>query len=269
MTHMIFLQKELGGIVSENTCRFGIPLLDEVLLGGVPRGTVLLVEDEVGVNSTPLIIQFLAEGIRSGDHAYILSTEHVYDFYRQYFGVFGIDEIVIEIGRLVFLDAFSNPYGHSEVRFTQRQTLATQENMITDITQPRLVADMVRRALLGAEKKGIRGVFDSLSTLIHISDNLKMALAFLQYKIATDKQSNYTTIITLHHDAHPPTTVKAIEHYADGIIRLEHIPPTDETTEKGTNVQLSVPKMPGLLQKAETPKFLYKVKPGVLELHQF
>ena len=37
-------------IAREEPCRFGIPTLDESIGGGLPRGSIILVEDEVGVN---------------------------------------------------------------------------------------------------------------------------------------------------------------------------------------------------------------------------
>ena len=61
----------------EERAKFGIPLLDDALGGGVPRGSIILVEDEVGINSEHVLVQFLSEGLRTGEYGYILSTEHL------------------------------------------------------------------------------------------------------------------------------------------------------------------------------------------------
>ncbi|MHA1244746.1 MAG: RAD55 family ATPase [Candidatus Heimdallarchaeota archaeon] len=61
--------------------RFGLPILDAALGGGVPRGSVILLEDEIGVEVDLMAMHFLTEGLRSGETGYVLSTEHPYKYY--------------------------------------------------------------------------------------------------------------------------------------------------------------------------------------------
>jgi len=235
-------------------CKFGVPILDEVIGGGVPRGSVLLVEDNVGVDAEGLLIQFIAEGITSGEYSYILSTEHLYNYYRSLLIPFGIDEIVVETKRLVFIDAFSNPFGQRDIRIG-----SNDKNVIQDLSKPRVVTDKTRQALLHVRDQNIRGVIDTLSTILLIADGLKGPLSFLQHKIAYDKQADHVTIFTLHQDCHDEKTVKIIEHYADGVIRLS----------KDTDHQdiLEIVKMRGLVMSdLDTKKFRYSPKQGEVEL---
>lgn len=54
--------------MSENEqVRTGVPGLDEVLGGGLPRGQLYLVEGTSGAGKTTLGLQFLLEGVRSGE----------------------------------------------------------------------------------------------------------------------------------------------------------------------------------------------------------
>src|SRR2546423_12245788 len=54
----------------------GIPGLDQVLGGGLPRNRVYLVQGDPGVGKTTLGLQFLMEGIRLGETAmYITLSE--------------------------------------------------------------------------------------------------------------------------------------------------------------------------------------------------
>ncbi|MFX0093985.1 MAG: RAD55 family ATPase [Candidatus Hodarchaeota archaeon] len=250
--------------------RFGIPRLDAALGGGIPRGAVILLEDEVGVDKGPLMIQFLANGLRSGEYGYILSTEHLYDHYRRQLVPFEIDEIVVETKRLMFLDGFTNPFGYdtigggpptaalSEGLGSGYQAFG-QDNIIRDISQPRIVTDSIRIALNHVRPpQKVRGVIDSLTTLILVSDNLKAPLSFLQHQIAADKVRDRISILTIHRDAHDITIVKALEHYADGVLRLK---------QTSTGQVLEIVKMFGLpLDEIETASFEYKVSPGKISL---
>lgn len=242
----------------EDRAKFGIPLLDDALGGGVPRGSIILVEDEVGINTEHILIQFLSEGLRTGEYGYILSTEHLFNHYSPLFVPYNISEVTFETKRLVFLDAFSNPFGYSEGRST-----ASGENVIRDITQPRLVTDQIRRSLLHVRSQPVRGVLDSLTTILLVSDTLKPPMAFLQHKIATDKDMGIVSILTLHKDVHDGNIVKAVEHYCDGVIRLTH----KILEDKEQAELLQIRKVPGMaLTELENTDFIFRPTPGHIEL---
>jgi len=52
----------------------GIPGLDEVLKGGIPRKTLLLVEGRPGSGKTTLALQFLLHGVREGETCLLVSN---------------------------------------------------------------------------------------------------------------------------------------------------------------------------------------------------
>jgi len=244
----------------EDRAKFGIPLLDDALGGGVPRGSIILVEDEVGINTEHILIQFLSEGLRTGEYGYILSTEHLFSHYSPLFIPYNISEVTIETKRLIFLDAFSNPFGYSEGRPS-----ALGENVIRDITQPRQVTDQIRRSLLHVRSQPVRGVLDSLTTLLLVSDTLKPPMAFLQHKIATDKEMGIVSILTLHSDVHDPRIVTAVEHYCDGVIKITH--KELEEKEGGLVEFLQILKIPGMtMREVENTDFIFKPIPGHIEL---
>jgi KaiC/GvpD/RAD55 family RecA-like ATPase len=245
---------------AQQACTFGVPLLDQALGGGVPRGSVILIENEVGVGHDHLLMRFLAEGLRQGEYGYILSTEHLYEHYKSLLIPHGIDEIVFETRRLVFIDAFSNPYGYSDLR---GPSLQSESNIIQDISQPRQISDSIRRALLHVRSRAVRGVVDSLSTLILVSDDLKPPLSFLQNKIATDKEMGYTSLLTIHKDVHPPHVTNVVEHYVDGVIEISRL---KDASHRST-VELRVKKMLGLTpSELDQAVFLFKPRPGAVEL---
>ena len=234
----------------EEQCRFGIPTLDESIGGGVPRGSVILVEDEVEVNSDPFLIQFLAEGLASGEYGYIMGTEHMYDHYRSLLVPFGIDEIVVETRRLVYLDAFTNPFGSKE-----QQSLRGPQNVIRDIMQPRHVTEIIAQSLLHVQNAPVRGVIDSLTTIILASEDYRAPLSLFHQKIATDKKNRHVTLFTIHKDVHDEKIVKMFEHYCDITIRM---------TKENSNEILKLIKVEG--KKVRNDTFLIKSAPGKIEL---
>ena len=197
--------------------RFGLPILDAALGGGVPRGSVILLEDEIGVEVDLMAMHFLTEGLRSGETGYVLSTEHPYKYYVDNLRTLGVNaDILLETERMVFIDAFSNPYGYSDMR-------SEFKNVVSNITQPRAVSESIRRAMLHTQTQEIqcRGVVDSISAILLASENLRNALSFVQNRIATNKEDGTVTLMTLHRDIHSTHHTTALEHLVDGVIRVE------------------------------------------------
>jgi circadian clock protein KaiC len=57
-------------------CKTGIPGLDDILRGGLPRNRIYLIQGEPGVGKTTLALQFLLEGARKGENGlYITLSE--------------------------------------------------------------------------------------------------------------------------------------------------------------------------------------------------
>ena len=53
---------------------FGVPGLDEVLQGGLPRETLLLIEGPPGSGKTTFGLQFLLQGVREGETCLLASN---------------------------------------------------------------------------------------------------------------------------------------------------------------------------------------------------
>lgn len=196
---------------------FGIPSLDEILGGGIPPGSNVLIEDSIGAEADPFVLQFLAEGLKAGEYGYIMSTEHPYDYYVDILNGIGVNpDMLSATGRLQYIDAFSNPFGYADKRDSHQHT-------VNDLGQPREINETIRRAFLHVQNQKImkRGIVLSLSSIIYASNESKNVLfSFLQNRLASNKSDGSVTIFLLHYDAHEPLLVRAIEHNCDATIRV-------------------------------------------------
>ena len=62
--------------ISERKCTTGVPGLDEVLCGGLPRDRLYLIDGNPGVGKTTLALQFLLEGVRRSERClYVTLSE--------------------------------------------------------------------------------------------------------------------------------------------------------------------------------------------------
>ncbi|MHA1557420.1 MAG: RAD55 family ATPase [Candidatus Heimdallarchaeota archaeon] len=122
-------------MAQDNTApaRFGLPILDAAFGGGIPRGSVILVEDEIGVESDLITLNFLTEGLRGGETGWVMSTEHPFKYYADNLRSLGVNaDILLETERMVYIDAFSNPYGYSDMR-------SQFKNVVNNLIQPRAI----------------------------------------------------------------------------------------------------------------------------------
>ena len=189
--------------------------MDLALGGGIPRGSVILIEDEVGVEPAPLVMKFITEALRKGEYGYVLSTEHPFEYYSGLLSALGVNpEIVVETRRLIYIDAFTDPFSWGEFR-------PETKYFIRNVSDTREVNQVVRSALLHVNPQiQIRGVLDSFSTLVVTSDIDKAPLAYLQHQIAAQKKTDRVLIIILHADAHNSYYTRSLEHMVDGVISL-------------------------------------------------
>jgi KaiC/GvpD/RAD55 family RecA-like ATPase len=231
--------------------KFGIPTLDLALGGGIPRGSVVLIEDEVGVEPAPLVMRFLTEALRKGEYGYVVATEHPFEYYSGLLSALGVNpEIVTETRRLIYIDAFTDPFSWGEYR-------SDHKHFIRNVSDTREVNQVVRSALMHVNPQiQIRGVIDSFSTLIVTSDVEKAPIAYLQHQIAAQKKTDRVLIMIVHADAHGEQYVRALEHMVDGVISLAKTELEEWHTFRTT---LRIQKMPGEFSKDE---FWYEFTEG-------
>jgi len=213
------------GIMTEikNRAKFGIRDLDNALDGGLPRGSLVLLEEDTGARSHILLSKFIAEGLLNNEYCYNFNMEHPPQAIVNSLNTFGMEpEEFLNNDQLIIIDGFTDAFGWGE--FTSKWKYVCHD--LTNITE---VHNVVKDATSEIKPyNNMRGVVDSLTTLILASDTERKILNYIHHQMAIQKNNGTTTIYTIHAGAHRPELVKALEHIVDGVIWISKVDLDDE-----------------------------------------
>ncbi len=207
----------------KNRARFGIQDLDDALDGGLPRGSLVLIEEDTGARSQILQSKFIADGLLNNEYCYIFNMEHPPQAIVSSLNVFGLEpEENIASDQLIIIDGFTDAFGWGE--FVSKWKYVCHD--LSSITE---VHDVVKNAIADIKPyNNLRGVVDSLTTLILASDSERSILNYIHHQMAIQKNYGTTTLYTIHAGAHRPELVKALEHIVDGVIWISKVEVDDE-----------------------------------------
>jgi len=192
--------------------KFGLPVLDDAIGGGVPRGHVLLLEEETGLSSDVLASLFIAGGLTNEEYVFVLNTDYNLAAVRDLLSVQGIDAAGFESsGKLCFINAFGTEEPSSEKAF------AVIHN-IGDIRETHNSVKKFSERIQPSARS--RGVIDSLSTIILSSGDARSVFAFVRNQVISQKRSGGIVLMTIHKKAHSSRLVAGLEHVVDGVIEL-------------------------------------------------
>ncbi|RLE81989.1 MAG: KaiC domain-containing protein [Thermoprotei archaeon] len=183
----------------------GVPEIDKMLAGGIPKGFLVAVVGEPGCGKTIFCLHFINEGIRRGDKNIFVTTEESRESIVRQALQFGFDfPSAVDEGKLVIVDALMRP--------------PDDEFSLSSLD----VEDLVRKVIQIKRKLGYghaRLVIDSLSAFW--LDKPAMARRYSYFVKKVLSRWGFTTLATSQYAI---TTSEAfgfgIEHVADGIIRF-------------------------------------------------
>ncbi len=183
----------------------GIPGLDKMLAGGIPKGFLVAAVGEPGCGKTVFAIHFTWAGVTRGERAIFVTTEETRESIIRQAAMFNMDfRKYLERGNLVIIDA-----------------------LLKDRDDPyslyRLDPEELVEKVIGVKRKmgygHARLVIDSLSAFW--LDKPAMARKYSYYLKKVLYQWNFTVLATSQYSI---TTSEAfgfgLEHVADGIIRF-------------------------------------------------
>lgn len=202
----------------KNRAKFGIPDLDMALDGGIPRGSLVLLEEDTGSKSGILQTRFVAEGLVNNEYCYIFNMEHPPQAIINSLSTFGLEpEEHINNGQLIVIDGFTDAFGWGE--FTSKWKYVCHD--LSNINDVHVVLKQATAEL--QPYNNMRGIMDSLTTLLLSGDSERDILHYIHHQMATQKNYGTTSLFTIHMGAHRPELIKALEHIVDGVIRVSRI----------------------------------------------
>ena len=190
-------------------CSTGIPGLDEMLVGGLPRGRTILVEGAPGAGKTILSLHFIVGGILNPQQPepgiFVCLDESPSHLIREA-AAFGWDlKRLMELGQLIIIDAFSGRLG-------------LKPNLPFAVPVGKFGIQMVTERIVEAQRaiQAVRLVIDPVSALLDGLDPSERRKAVLGITALLSKMP-LTTLLT----AELEQAGVGVERYAaHGIIQL-------------------------------------------------
>ncbi|HTD85700.1 MAG TPA: ATPase domain-containing protein [Candidatus Binatia bacterium] len=201
-------------------CPTGVPGLDSILRGGLPRNRLYLLEGDPGAGKTTLALQFLFEGARQGECALYVPLSENKEELRGVAESHGWPLDQIEVIELLAIE---------------HQLQAEAENTFFHPSEVEL--NRITRVLLAEidRLKPARIVFDSLSELRLMSETpLRYRRQVLRLKqFFSGKQC---TVLVLDDRSSRETKDLQVQSLAHGVISMEHSSPDYGVTRRYLNV---------------------------------
>jgi KaiC/GvpD/RAD55 family RecA-like ATPase len=213
----------------------GVSDLDRLLGGGIPRGTLIIVEEAGSERSNfpsyLMCMKFLQEGLAKGERGIILLTEHSTQEYLDVARRIAVDLASHrDSGELTVIDAFS---GYSGL---VSQSLGTNADIVVESpTNTTKLFDVLRNLLTtlvdGGYRNRMRLIVDTVSTLVAAAGFQKVWNLWLELE-PVHRTTGCTTMGIFYPGMHSLQETESFERLADGVVEFRGCEPTEEKVEE-------------------------------------
>jgi KaiC domain protein len=187
-----------------------VPGLDEVLYGGIPDRSVVLVSGGPGTGKSILGKQFLYNGLTRGEGAVFVTLEEHPVAVRRSFRHFNWDVSKFEReGRFAIIDAFTTGIGSASQR---------EKYVVKDIDNVHELIDLLRQAIKDTGARRI--TIDSVSTLYLTKPSIARSTVMLLKRVIAGLGTT-AFFISQVSVGERGFGGPGVEHAVDGIIRLD------------------------------------------------
>ncbi|MCD6538417.1 KaiC domain-containing protein [Candidatus Bathyarchaeota archaeon] len=196
--------------VSIDRIKTGIPGLDEILNGGIPRRNVVLLSGGPGTGKSIFGYQYLYNGLIRGQSGVLVALEEHPVQVRLSMAQFGWNVTVYEEkGRFALVDAFTAGIGEAAKR--EKYVVKAPDDF-------QMLIDVLRSAIKDVDAE--RVVVDSVTTLYITKPALARSMV-LQLKKVLSGLGCTSILISQVSVTERGFGGPGVEHAADGIIRLD------------------------------------------------
>jgi len=185
----------------------GVKGLDDLLGGGLPEKSSIMLIGPPGCGKSTLAQQFMSQGIKEKNGCMYITLDSEPDEIQSSMKSFGWKS---SSPQMSFIDAYSWRIGEPKGKHVMSNLGNVNELNIE-----------ISAVIKEQEKfKQKRSVFDSISTLL-IYANPSLVVKFIPVMIAKEKRAGYTNILILEEGVHDQKTVTTLNYVTDGVIEFK------------------------------------------------
>jgi KaiC/GvpD/RAD55 family RecA-like ATPase len=210
-------QADVAATASTKKARTGVRRLDDLLFGGIPFGSQLLINGPAHTGKDVLARAFMTEGLKNGAGAIWVLTDKTYQTVREEAIGFLPNYLELEQKGLVrYIDLYSRSLGLTEGERNAVLFSMTDKGAMEGLTAK------VNEFALEFRQKGIpyRLVFESVSTITAYLDTAA-TFRFLQPFVGRRKVDGAAGYYLIETGMHSEADVRTLEHMMDGSINLK------------------------------------------------
>jgi KaiC/GvpD/RAD55 family RecA-like ATPase len=189
--------------MKESKRRIGVEFLDDLLQGGLPKKSVILIEGTSGIGQSVLLYHFLNDGVKNKEKCiYVFSgrlIEEILDEFDSY-------KMDVRDKDLIWIDASNTD----------------QKAIQCDLSELYTLSSAIKNVIEQNEKKEIRLAMDIISPIL-MANNPSEVYKFLSSLITELKKNDVTALFVIEDAMHDPQIVASIEQLCDGVIEMKAI----------------------------------------------
>ncbi|HDD26826.1 MAG TPA: KaiC domain-containing protein [Acidilobales archaeon] len=188
----------------------GIPGMDEILMGGIPRRNIVLLSGGPGTGKSIFGQQYLWAGLQMGEPGVLVALEEHPVQVRRNMADFGWDiRRYEERGMFAIVDAFTGGIGEAAKR---------ERYVVRDVDDVPSLLDIIKEAI--RDVRAQRVVIDSVSTLYLTKPSIARSV-LMQIKRVLSGLGCTSLLVSQVSVTERGFGGPGVEHAVDGIIRLD------------------------------------------------
>ncbi len=208
-------EEEIKAEISERKVKTGTRRLDDLLYGGIPIGSNVLIYGPPYSKKEVLVYSFIAEGLRKGVPAIWILTDKTVDEIREDMRyVLPAYKEYEKLGLIYYIDAYSRSIGDTQT--IEGVIYLDSQVDIEGITKA--VEDIVKK--IKEKSKYYRMAFMSLSTVMAYLEP-QTFLRFLQPFTTRRKRDGAVSLYLLEKGLHGESEIQMVGYLMDGMIEFK------------------------------------------------
>jgi KaiC/GvpD/RAD55 family RecA-like ATPase len=197
--------------------RTGVRRLDDLLFGGLPPGSQVLVNGPAHTGKDLLGRFFLIEGLKQGQGALLVITDRTYTTVREEMqGLLPNFPELERRGLVRYIDLYSRSLGVTEAERGVKLLSSTDKNLLEQL--PQAVNSFASE--LKEKAGGYRLLFESVSTVTAYLDS-GQAFRVLQPLVGRRKLDGASGYYEIETGMHSESDLQTLEHMVDGSLNLK------------------------------------------------